>query len=597
MTGFIIHFLISNIWISCIAGFLFIFRKLLKKTLTARTNYHLWFLFLGLLAAPFLPLRSVSLLPVFSWLPDQGSSAFQAVASETAGSSVSSEAAGWMNDFTLSVSRHTPAFAGTILLCVWIAGIAAAAVAAFGSWIRLRRIRKSALPLQDLRIKELYEKCLKELKITKEIPIYSTAFLASPVIIGLFHPCIYLPIRLISSFPPEEIRYILLHELQHYRYKDNLSNYLIIPASICYWFSPPVRCALNAMRRDREIACDSAVLRLLDKASRKEYGLTLLHFAEKSSFSHFPFTSALGGSTDELRQRILNIAAYSRPAARRKIKNILLFFTAAVLLLASVPVLAFSGKENDIYEWDAAGEHTVSLNLSDMFGTYDGSFVLYDQSSRQWSFYDRDMAARQVSPDSTYKIYDALFALEEEIITPESSLRQWDKKSYPFDTWNRDQTLRTAMLSSVNWYFNALDEELGRDVIQSYIRKIGYGNEKADGALSSYWMESSLKISAIEQVELLVSFCRNDFGFAPENIQAVKDSIRLDSSSSGILYGKTGTGKINGNDRNGWFVGFVEAAGNTWFFAVNIQGAQNASGSVAARIALSVLSDMGIWSS
>ena len=44
------------------------------------------------------------------------------------------------------------------------------------------------------------------------------------------------------------------------------------------------------------------------------------------------------------------------------------------------------------------------------------------------------------------------------------------------------------------------------------------------GDFSTYWMESSLEISPIEQVELLTKLQNNSFGFAPENINAVKEA-------------------------------------------------------------------------
>ena len=143
--------------------------------------------------------------------------------------------------------------------------------------------------------------------------------------------------------------------------------------------------------------------------------------------------------------------------------------------------------------------------------------------------------------------------------------------------------------------FQTLDTRLGKDILASYIQRIGYGNEDISGDLSSYWMESSLKISPIEQVKLLQSFRKNDFQFAPENVQAVKDGIRLSSSAAGTLYGKTGTGNVNGQNVNGWFVGFVETSENTCYFAVNIQSADDATGSRAAEIALSVLGELGMW--
>ena len=69
-------------------------------------------------------------------------------------------------------------------------------------------------------------------------------------------------------------------------------------------------------------------------------------------------------------------------------------------------------------------------------------------------------------------------------------------KTYPFEAWNADQTLQSAMNSSVNWYFQAVDEQLGTSDVYSYVQEIGYGNEKHEWRfLLSYWTESSLEIS------------------------------------------------------------------------------------------------------
>ena len=122
--------------------------------------------------------------------------------------------------------------------------------------------------------------------------------------------------------------------------------------------------------------------------------------------------------------------------------------------------------------------------------------------------------------------------MEEDIITPENSFIAWNGETYPFEAWNADQTLQSAMNSSVNWYFESVDEQLGAANISNYIQEIGYGNENISGDFSTYWMESSLKISPIEQVELLTQLQNNNFGFAPENINAVKDSIAYISSYS-----------------------------------------------------------------
>ena len=76
---------------------------------------------------------------------------------------------------------------------------------------------------------------------------------------------------------------------------------------------------------------------------------------------------------------------------------------------------------------------------------------------------------------------------------------------------------------------------------------------------------------------------------------AVKDSICLSSSDAGTFYGKTGTGRVDGQDVNGWFIGYIETADNTYFFATNIGADSDATGGNATEITMSILSDMNIW--
>lgn len=597
MTDFIIHFLICNLFTGAVIILLFLIKKIFRNTLTGRTQYNIWFLLLALLAVPFLPVSSGQLAAFFARLPFGGHGALSGTG-DTAGAAAeasSADTAGrWMNDFTVSVSSRVPSIAGLILSGIWAAGILVMVLLVIRAARRLRRVKKSALPLQNREIQALYAGCLKEMKLKKTIPIYSTAFLESPVITGCFRPRIYLPIHLISDCKSPEMRYILLHELQHYRHKDNFINYLMILSGILYWFNPLVWTAFAAMRSDREIACDASVLRMLNKDAYQDYGFALINFAEKLSHTPFPFSAGLGGNIKQIKRRILSIAAYRKPSALKMAKNIAVYCLTAVLLAGAAPALFSRASEDDYYEWSGIGRNISSIDTSEYFKGYNGSFVLFDLSTDRWSIYNEELAAVRVSPDSTYKIYDALFALEEGIITPDASRLVWDKTVYPFETWNQDQTLSSALSASVNWYFQDLDRQMGTEVIRSHIREIGYGNEDISGGSDSYWLESSLKISPVEQVELLADMYRNTFNFAPENIQAVKDSLRLDTSPAGILYGKTGTGQVDGQNVNGWFVGFIETADSTYFFAVNISAKSNATGSKAAEIALDILDEMNI---
>lgn len=107
-------------------------------------------------------------------------------------------------------------------------------------------------------------------------------------------------------------------------------------------------------------------------------------------------------------------------------------------------------------------------------------------------------------------------------------------------------------------------------------------------------MESSLKISPIEQVELLTRFNNNQLSSSIGNTNAIKEAICLSFAPNQTLYGKTGTGRVNGQDINGWFIGYIEEQDQVYYFAANIQSSENATGNNAIEIAQAILSDLGL---
>ncbi|MGF0033570.1 BlaR1 family beta-lactam sensor/signal transducer [Bariatricus sp. SGI.154] len=604
MVQFFIHFLYCNILIALFICMILVVKRVLKNHLSGRIQYNLWYLPLFLLAVPFIPLHLPELAQLISWVGKitywKAYSSDSFIATEqTVNIAPQTTAANWMNDFAISVSGRTPSILGYLLLTIWCGGMLIMLLLTLRSLMQFHRISQSALPLQSEDVRNLFESCCLEMEITKDIPIYSTAFIKTPIMTGIFKPRIYLPIHLISDlgtdYQKKDLRYMLLHELQHYKHHDSLANAITNLAGIIYWFNPLIWYAIKEMRNDREIACDSSVLAMLDECDHIDYGNTLIHFAETLSRSPFHFASGLGGDMKQMKRRILNIASYQPLTFSKRMKGLIVYCLIIVLLLGFLPFLSANASSSDTSKFRPDSGTVSSLDLDSYFKGYQGSFVLYDSAADHWQLYNEVMATKRISPDSTYKIYDALLGLESGIITPEHSKIEWNGTSYPFDAWNTDQTLDSAMKNSANWYFQTIDQQAGALAVQEFFKDINYGNRDTSGELSSYWMESSLKISPAEQVELLKGLYNNELGFRQDHIDAVKDALYLSSSADASLYGKTGTGMVDGKNVNGWFVGLVESNEHTCFFAVNIQADENATGKNAADIALSVLSDLGMW--
>ena len=140
------------------------------------------------------------------------------------------------------------------------------------------------------------------------------------------------------------MRYMLLHELQHYKHKDSLTGFFMNFFGILYWCNPCVRYALKEMRNEREVACDTSVLNLLDESDYEDYGNTLINFAEKVSLTPFPLAFVSEGNTDgisksmkQMQQRIVNISSYKKPSVLRKLKGLTAFVTISMLSSGLAP--------------------------------------------------------------------------------------------------------------------------------------------------------------------------------------------------------------------------------------------------------------------
>ena len=135
--------------------------------------FNLWFLLLGLLAVPFLPARSVQFSQVLLWLDKLKNIATPNMEplTETAVNANMPIAAKQINDFVLSVSSKTPSIIGLILFGIWFIGILAILLLVAKSRSHFYSMKKSSLPLKNREIRMVYNNCLNEMKIKRNIPI------------------------------------------------------------------------------------------------------------------------------------------------------------------------------------------------------------------------------------------------------------------------------------------------------------------------------------------------------------------------------------------------------------------------------------------
>ncbi|HDJ2879342.1 TPA: class D beta-lactamase, partial [Staphylococcus aureus] len=95
----------------------------------------------------------------------------------------------------------------------------------------------------------------------------------------------------------------------------------------------------------------------------------------------------------------------------------------------------------------------------------------------KYYIYNEKESRKRYSPDSTYKIYLAMFGLDHHIISDKNSRMSWNHKHYPFESWNKEQDLNTAMQNSVNWYFERISNQIPKNYTAAQLKQLNYGNE------------------------------------------------------------------------------------------------------------------------
>lgn len=181
-----------------------------------------------------------------------------------------------------------------------------------------------------------------------QVPVYHVPGLASPCLVGLLNPSVYIGTEIMQS--PDSLRYALMHEQVHYFHKDHMWALLRAVLVTLYWFHPFVWIAAAASARDGEIACDYGTVCRLGEAERFSYGEMLLQLSKKNTGERlYSYGTMLRTGRSEIRERIVRLTA---PGGVRVSAGI---FT--VFLMIIVAGCAFTGA-SDIPE--SAGEGNLS---------------------------------------------------------------------------------------------------------------------------------------------------------------------------------------------------------------------------------------------
>jgi beta-lactamase class D len=229
-----------------------------------------------------------------------------------------------------------------------------------------------------------------------------------------------------------------------------------------------------------------------------------------------------------------------------------------------------------------------------------GSLIVYDSNQKQTYEYNPQRNGTELVPASTFKIFNAMVALETGVIPDDVAVLTWDGvrrkvADQDFPAWNRDTNLRQAFKDSTVWFYQVLARRTGHERMQQWIDKVGYGNRQIGGAddIDRFWLKGPLKITPKAQIEFLQRLYQNNLPFSPRTINLVKDIMVREQTPTYTLRGKTGW--LDASTPNlGWFVGYLEQNKNVYFFATTVDLLKSEDAPARIEVTRRSLKDLGL---
>jgi len=206
--------------------------------------------------------------------------------------------------------------------------------------------------------------------------------------------------------------------------------------------------------------------------------------------------------------------------------------------------------------------------------------LIVDAASGE-ALYRDGVCDQRFSPASTFKVplaligYDAVILSNERTPSwdyqPEFKAVKRDQKAVDPTIWERD---------SIIWFSREITRRLGNDRFAGYVSKFGYGNADVSGTpgkndgLTRSWVNSSLEISPVEQVDFLRRLLAHKLPVSDKAFTITQAIIPTFKAGGWTVQGKTGSTRLGSEAEKvrakrslGWFVGWAQKDNRRIVFA------------------------------
>lgn len=196
-------------------------------------------------------------------------------------------------------------------------------------YLHSRRLMRVGLSKAAPELRVFAEQTGRRMGIKKEVGVWLSSLVESPVTLGSLKPIILIPLATVNNLTPQQVETLILHELAHIRRYDYLLHLWIAALEVLFFFNPFSKLLIRSIQKEREHRCDDLVLQF--RYDPHTYVSALLTLARNIRHSH-QLVLAAAGSNDRLLlgrvRRILKLKNAPEPLRGRPM--IFLFLTLMI---------------------------------------------------------------------------------------------------------------------------------------------------------------------------------------------------------------------------------------------------------------------------
>ena len=331
MQSFVVMLLICSVTMSALALFYMAITPFLAKRYSEKGCYYAWMIIVIGLIIPFRPQFNHAIVKVD--IPREMAAAVVQITPDV-----------YVN------AAPAPAFPAISIwqaaVFVWLAGMTISlSYHVIKHYCFVKTVKRWSKHISDGQPFTLLQSLKSEMGISKQIGLYRCSSIGSPMMIGFIKPRILLSRADLSH---DELRFILKHELIHYKRKDLYYKCLVLLATAIHWFNPIIYLMAQEIGVQCESSCDVETIQGSDADTRQRYSETIIGVAKYRSKLETALSTNFYGGKKDMKKRISSIMD-----TNKKKMGITILCGALIFTLGAAMVFAASTGSNRT-ESDAA---------------------------------------------------------------------------------------------------------------------------------------------------------------------------------------------------------------------------------------------------